>query len=206
MLSRRRFGYDGSKPSSYSVRHAYMKTPLTLLLFFLVGAFAYADELTVSAKEAIVVAAPDQWTSKEDKSPTATFPAETYRLAPPAGHNAVCLISILDKDNAEFTDSAFLKKIVRGDSRPYVNSPEELAKIELKELNIDGGLGFCANFVDPDMVGKPVKEGSYKTATPILLSIGSKYLIKVTILCDEINGADYQEAIKVVESIRIKNQ
>jgi hypothetical protein len=122
------------------------------------------------------------------------------------GRNAVCLISILDKDKAEFADPQFLKKILRGDSRPYVSSPDELAKLDLKELRIDGGLGFYVNFADPEMVGKPVKRGSYKTATPILLSIGSRYLIKVTIPCDEINGTDYQEAIKIVESIRIKEE
>jgi hypothetical protein len=49
-----------------------------------------------------------------------------------------------------------------------------------------------------------VKPGSYKTATPVLLSLGTKYLLKATILCDEIDGADYREIVKVVESIRIK--
>ena len=53
-------------------------------------------------------------------------------------------------------------------------------------------------------MGKPVQKGSYKTATPIIVGVGSKYLIKVTVLCDDINGADYRDAIKIVESIRIK--
>jgi len=116
------------------------------------------------------------------------------------------LVSIFDKDKQEFADPQFLKKLLRGDSRPYVSSPDDLSKVKFKELKIDGGLGFYANFVDPDLVGKPVERGSYKTATPIILSLGSKYLIKLTILCDEINGADYRDAIKIVESIRIKNE
>jgi hypothetical protein len=65
-------------------------------------------------------------------------------------------------------------------------------------------LGFYANFVDPDLVGKPVKEREYKTATPIILSLGTRYLIKITVLCDEIDGADYRDAIKIVESMAIK--
>jgi hypothetical protein len=134
-----------------------MKTPLTLLLFFFIHALASADELRVSAKQPLVVVAPDQWTSKQEKSPTATFPAETYRIAPPVGRHVVCLISILDKDKAEFADPQFLKTISRGDCRPCVSSPDELAKLDLKELKTDGGLGFYANFVDPDMAGKPVK-------------------------------------------------
>ena len=28
----------------------------------------------------------------------------------------------------------------------------------------------------------------------------------ITVLCDEINGADYRDAIKLVESIRIKTE
>ena len=99
---------------------------------------------------------------------------------------------------------ARVKKILRGDSRPYVTSPDDLPKLELKEVKINGGLGFYANFVDPDLVGKPVEKGNYKTATPVILSLGSKYLIKVTVLCDEINGADYRDALKIVESIRVK--
>jgi len=31
---------------------------------------------------------------------------------------------------------------------------QRLPKIEVKDLKISGGLGFYANFVDPDLVGK----------------------------------------------------
>ena len=84
--------------------------------------------------------------------------------------------------------------------------PDDLSKVELKEVKLNGGLGYYANFVDPELLGKPAKEGSYKTATPIILSLGSSYLIKVTVLCDQINGADYRDAIKLVESIKIKTE
>jgi hypothetical protein len=183
-----------------------MKKSISFLLILSVYGFANADELRVSAKEPVMIVAPNQWTSTTDKSPKGSFPFETYRVEPPASRNAVCLISIFGKDKQEFTDPQLLKKIVRGDSRPYVNSPDELPKLELKELTIHGGLGFYANFVDPDLVGKPMQHGSYKTATPIILCLGSKYLIKVTVLCDEINGADYRDAIKIIESIRIKKE
>ena len=183
-----------------------MKKLIPFLLTLFVASFANANELRVSAKEPVIVVAPDQWKSTKDKSPGGSFPFETYRVEPSAGHNSVCLISILARDKPEFADPQLLKRIVRGDSRPYVNSPAELSKVELKELKIKGGLGFYANFVDPDLVGKPVQVGSYKTATPIILSLGSNYLIKVTLLCDEINGADYRDAIKIVESIRAKKE
>jgi hypothetical protein len=183
-----------------------MKQTTSLLLIVLVCGFARAGDLAVSAKEPVIVVAPDQWQSTKDKSPSSAFPFETYRVVPPTNRNAVCLISMFDKNKQEFTDPQFLKKILRGDSRPYVGSPDELSKLELKEVKIHGGLGFYANFVDPDLVGKPVEKGSYKTATPIILGLGSKYLIKGTVLCDEINGADYRDIIKIVESIRIKKE
>lgn len=165
---------------------------------------AQAGDLRVSSKEPVIVTTPDQWQAAKDKPPTPNFPIETYRLVPPSGRNAICLVSILDKDKKTFADPAFLKTALRGECQPYVKSPDELPKVELKELKIQGGLGFYANFVDPDLVGKPVKPGDFKTATPILLSIGSSYLIKITILCDELGGADYREALKIVESIKVR--
>lgn len=113
------------------------------------------------------------------------------------------MISVLDRNRAEYKNSEVLKRILRGDSLPYLSSSEETTKMEIKELPIQGGLGFYANFVDPDLVGKPVKKGSYKTATPIILSIGPNYLIKVTILCDDLKGCDYNEAVQIVKSIKI---
>ena len=179
------------------------KTILLLLTCFTYG-LANADPLSVSSKEPITVVAPDHWKSTKDKPPSNAFPFEIYRVEPPTGRNAVCLVSAFDKDKPEFADAKFLKKILRGDSRPYVSSPDDLPKLELKEIKINGGLGFYVNFVDPDLVGKPVKQGDYKTATPILMSLGSKYLIKVTLLCDEIDGADYRDLMTIVKSIKIK--
>lgn len=158
----------------------------------------------MSSKEPVVVVAPDSWKATLDTQPGPKFPFETYRVEPGTNRNVVCLVSIYDKDKPQFADAAFLKTLVRADSRPYVSSPEELSKIEVKELKMDGGLGFYANFVDPDLVGKPVVNGSYKTATPIIVSVSSKYLIKVTLLCDEIDGADYREAIGVIKSLKMK--
>ena len=171
-------------------------------------AFAFsatkAAELPVSTDEPVFVVAPDHWTATKTKSPGGRFPFETFRVEAPGDRNVVCLISIYGKDKPEFTDPEFLKTLLRAESRPYVGSPSQLSTIEIEELTIQGGQGFCSNFVDPDLVGKPSQKGNYKTATPVLMSIGTKYLIKLTILCDEINGTDYQDAITIVESIRVK--
>jgi hypothetical protein len=128
-------------------------------------------------------------------------PVETFQVTPAAPRNAVCLITILDKADAEYANPAFLKKILRLECRPYT---EDLAKVEIKDMKIHGGLGVYANFVDPDLVGKPVTLGSYKTATPLYVGLDTRYLIKATILCDDLNGADYREAFQIVESLKAK--
>ena len=180
-----------------------MKTICLLGILFAAG-IVNGGELRVSSKEPVVVVASDTWKSTLDTRPGATFPFETYRLEPSTNRNVVCLVSIYDKDKPQFADAEFLKTLVRADSRPYVSSPAELSKIEVKELKMEGGLGFYANFTDPDLVGKPVVRGSYKTATPVIVSVSSKYLIKISLLCDEIDGADYRDAISVIRSIKMK--
>jgi hypothetical protein len=176
---------------------------LSLILCLCVS--AGADELRVSSKEPVVVVTPPQWKAAKGKAPSDSFPFETYRVVPPASRNAQCLISILAKGRPEFADPQTLKKLLKADSRPYLSSLNEPSKITIKEMKIADGLGFYVNFVDPDLVGKPAKEGSYKTVTPIIVSLGSNYLIKVTILCDAIDGADYRDSLNVVQSIKIKN-
>jgi hypothetical protein len=153
-----------------------------------------------------VVVAPAGWTAAADAPPTGAFPFETRRLVPPGERNAVCMISVLGQDSPKFSQAPMLRTLLKGDCRPYLGSPDEAAKVEIKALAIAGGLGFHADFVDPDLVGKPVVKGTYKTVTPIILSIGTRYLIKATILCDEIGGADYREAIALIESIAIRKE
>jgi hypothetical protein len=181
-----------------------MKRTMALVAILLASAFAGADELHVSSAEPVYVVAPAQWELGTDRAPVNLFPFETYHVVATGGRNALCLISIYAKDKPQFADAEFLKKTLRGDSEPYLSCPGDAAKLEIKQLKIAEGLGFYANFADPDLVGKPVEKGNYKTATPIILSLGSKYLIKVTILCDDLGGADYQDAMKIVESIKIK--
>jgi hypothetical protein len=181
-----------------------MKKVLSLLLLVLACASVKAGELHVATADPIYVDAPAGWKIARNDSPTPTFPMDTYKITAPGDRNLACLVSVLGTNQQGFADAKLLQKIVRGDSRPYVASPRDLAKVEVKDLKINGGLGFYANFVDPDLVGKPVKKGEYKTATPVILSLDTKYLIKVSIFCDDINGADYKEMVKIVESIKIK--
>src|SRR5437762_1027498 len=113
-----------------------MKTTSSLLLIVFACGFARAGDLPISAKEPLVVAAPDQWQSTKVKPPAKAFAFETYRIAPPTDRNVVCLVSIFGKDKPEFADAQYLKKLLREGSRTYAGSAEELSKIELKEMKI----------------------------------------------------------------------
>ena len=62
-----------------------------------------------------------------------------------------------------------------------------------------------ANFTDQNLVGKPPVRGDHKTATSVLIAIGTSHLIKVTILCDDLAGRDYAEAMEIVKSIRVSS-
>ncbi|HEV2692906.1 MAG TPA: hypothetical protein VG347_08435 [Verrucomicrobiae bacterium] len=181
-----------------------MKKTVTLLAILMASVVAQAGELHVSATEPIFVIAPDLWQSAQDRAPVGSFPFETWRLVPPAARNAQCLVSVFDKNKPEFADGQFLKKLLRADCLPYVNSPDDLSKVEIKEMKIKGGLAYYANFVDPDLVGKPVVKDSFKTSTPVILGLGTNYLIKVTIFCDQINGPDYRDSVNIVESMKTK--
>jgi hypothetical protein len=163
-----------------------------------------AAEIRLSDTENLAINAPDGWTARPDRAKDPFWPFVTIRISPGGERNAVCLISILDKNREEFKDPETLRRILLLDTRPYVPSAEDRKKVEFKKLTIAAGLGFYANFTDPDLVGKPIKKGSYKTATPLVISLGSDYLIKATILCDDLDGPDYAEALKIVESLKVK--
>jgi hypothetical protein len=174
--------------------------PSFVLITLLLGD-ASAAELKISPSDPVVVSAPSGWAMGQESAPRGAFPFATVRITASGERNAVCMISVLDRARPEFKNREVLKRILRGDSRPYLTSAT--ANVEIKELPISGGLGFYANFIDPDLVDKPIKKGSYKTATPLILSLGEAYLIKVTILCDDLQSRDYREALQIVKSARI---
>jgi len=157
----------------------------------------------ISSIEPLVVSLPSGWEAGEVQPPSPVFPFETTRLAPDGDRNAACMISPLAKDRPDLTTREALDFLVRNDSRPYWEPGQRAADIEVKELPISGGIAMFANFTDQILVGKPPVRGDYKTATSVLVAIGTSHLIKVTILCDDLAGREYAEALEIVKSIRV---
>jgi len=182
-----------------------MKIITALFSLLLLLAHASAAELKIAAGEPLVVETPAGWVSVPATPPGAPRGAATVRIVAPGERNAACMISIVAKNREEFKDPKALKRVLRGACGAYLSSPAEAEKMEVKELPIQGGLAFYANFTDPDLVGKPIKKESYKTATPIVLSIGAGYLINITIFCDDLKSRDYTEALEMVKSLKLAN-
>lgn len=135
-------------------------------------------------------------------SPYKETPVESYQISPPEGRNAACFIYVYNT-KADSTDPQFLKNALRKSSSDVEKSPEKLAKIEYKKLDIEGGVGYFANFIDPDLIGKPVISGNYKAVTPMVVSLDPTHIITILLLTDEIGGPDYQEAMKFVRSVKL---
>jgi hypothetical protein len=154
-------------------------------------------------KEPIVFNIPENWKLAKGKIPK-TPKALAYMLSSPAARNAQCSISIENSEMNSADTEKLLKKLLSDDCKPYLSPPDSLSKLEFKEIKLKEGLGLYMNFIDPDMIGKHVKIGSYKTVTPIVLSMGSKYLVRATIFCDDISGEDYMKIMKMIETMSLK--
>jgi hypothetical protein len=180
-----------------------MNRLLWLIAFCISLTCTHAAVLRLSSVEPVLVTAPAGWTATQFKPAARDFPFESFRIAPAGDVNAVCLVSIVGKNDERFDDKELLQKAVKLNSRPFVKTEKELESVDLHELKIHEGAGYYADFVDPDLVEKPVKKGSYKVATPVMVNLGKKYLIKLTILSDKVDGPEYKELIKVVETLRV---
>ena len=180
-----------------------MNRILWLVAFCIALTSSRAAVLRISSDEPVLVTAPAGWTATKHKSATRDFPFESFRIAPAGDVNAVCLVSIIGKNDERFNDKELLQKAVKLNSRPFVNSAKEIESVELHELKINEGAGYYADFVDPELVGKPIKKGNFKVATPVVVNLGKKYLIKLTILTDQVDGPEHKELLKVVQTLRV---
>lgn len=166
-------------------------------------ASAFAENRPRTSLGSLTVELPAGWTLTADEKMNAKFPFETYRLESEANRNSVLLVSIVGRDNVEFTNTTVLKRIILAECRPYLPSPEAVNSVEVKRFAAGAIVGFYANFIDPDLVGKPLQPGNHKTATPMILHLGSSHLIKATVLCEELTGADYATALQIIGSIQV---
>ena len=125
----------------------------------------------------------------------------TLRYAPGGAQNAAILLSLLPPKNFDINDVATVRKLHLAMCRPYLaQSATAPAQTEFK---LNGGFGVYSVFEDPNLAGKPSKPGDYKAAIPIAVSVGGKYFVFATILCDDPAGASQAEAWRFIRSLTL---
>lgn len=149
----------------------------------------------------IEVTAVPGWKSVEPLDagqPPPPFPI--LRYVPADGRNAAILLSLLPANvqGREVTDLASLKRFNLMASRPYLPSPD--AKPAPTELDVPNGIGVYLTNQDPALVGKPVPPNEYRIATTATVLIDGQYLIHATLFYDELDSAEFKEALKILLS------
>jgi len=164
----------------------------TVLSLMLVGS-TRADALG----DAVEVTPPADWMLTSPGQPS---PFPTLRYVPRDGRNATVLLTLIPGDLAKVADSASLKKFHRILQQPYLVTPNDT--VPLTEFKLPQGFGVYAVFEDPDLVGKPVRKGSYKIAAPVAIFLTGGHVIQATVLTDvRENAMDFQQAIKLAQSV-----
>ncbi|MGC4071413.1 MAG: hypothetical protein QM760_02620 [Nibricoccus sp.] len=111
------------------------------------------------------------------------------------------MITVLGRGDGRISDVDALKKVHLQSCRMYLPSPD--AKVEQTLFKVPEGIGFRSTFVDPDLVGKPSKPGDYKVVTPALIRMDNGVIVHVTLFTDDVSGPTFQEALQMVESVKL---
>lgn len=182
-----------------------MKTILFLFLSFLMVPLASGSPVRIFDGERILMTVSEEWKSVPPKPPMRNFPYQTAAFAPVDDGNALFLITLLNNDLKEVPDIAALRELLKVASVPYVKTPEELERARINRIPVQGGVALYSSFIDPDLVGKPVKKEDYKTATPVIISLRGQFLIQATILCDDLDGDHFKQAFEMLRNTRATN-
>lgn len=178
-----------------------MKIFLPLFLCLCAGSALRADVLA----NVVEITPPSSWMKTDPRGPgEPSSPLPTLRYAPKDGRNAMVLLTFVPPEYAQVTELESLKKFFRQIAGPYLPTPE--AKLMAEEVKLPAGVGIFATFEDPRLVGEPVKKGTYKCATPVAVLLTGGGTLHITILTDSKDGADLQEAFKIVQSAKLTGQ
>lgn len=160
--------------------------------------------LKLAGEDPLVVDAPDGWTVHELTIPG--VPIKSSLIGPPITDyvSGKVMISVIGRNKGNYSKAETLKDMLRRSIAPYLAAPGDEEKFPIKTLKIQGGLGFYANCKNPDPLEELVNKNFPKSSTPVYISIGEAYLISASIHCDDLQAKDYQQALQLLSSIRVK--
>jgi hypothetical protein len=128
-------------------------------------------------------------------------PFPTVRFVPVDNRNAELLVTLIPMEITKVSDAASLRMFHRGLCAPMMTSLDQ--RLNVSELKLAQGSGVYTTFEDPDLVGKPVKRGSYKAATPVALWLPPDVVLQVTLFTDTVSGPDVEEGLKILTSAKL---
>lgn len=77
-------------------------------------------------------------------------------------------------------------------------------KYTVEEFYSRQGFGFYCTFTDPNLVGKPPVKDDFKHATYGVVRLAPRVYVAVTLLADDLEGADYQALLGAVEGMELR--
>lgn len=169
-----------------------------LAIFSLTAAVAETVDLGAHGKVNLDV--PEGWTSDVQRHP-AGF---NLTVRPKSEANAACKITVMLLDSENDVPYAEMEKRWLGTLAPFVEGSVEKSAEPVK-LHLKSGNGVYAIFTDASLVGKPVQPKNYKVMAPGAIKLTKEVLISTTIFCDDKNGKEFADLVKMLESISLDN-
>jgi hypothetical protein len=174
-----------------------MKKFLALFLLTAGALLAQSETISLGSHGKLTLYISDKW-----RFETSDFgDRQLIGIKPKDGKtNADCTFTITYPDVDRFDTKARLKLRTEVDGAKYEDQSVE-GKAYGKPFNLTAGYGFHCDFTDPQLVGKPPKEGDYKTISVGLIHLAPDILIEVVIQADGFSSAPYNDLLGAIEGM-----
>ena len=177
-----------------------MKKLFFLFVLSVAGLWAQSEKIDLGGRGKLTIYLADTWTFE-----TSDFgDRKIVKISPKgSGVNAHCEMTITFPETDRFDTNARLKMRVEIDGMKFADQSVE-GKARAQEFSLRSGSGFYCNFTDPNLVGRPAKQGDYKTISVGLIRLAPDVLIEVAINADGFNSAPYNDLLGAIEGMEFK--
>ena len=182
-----------------------MKPLLLTAALFASAVSALALSVNLPSGLSVEFTLPDKWTAAVLPAGVGAEMGKTVRYVPPGGANASVFLSFLPASDELMTDAAALKDIHETGCQRYVDGSVE-GRITAREIRVETGRGYHSSFTDKAMVNQPSQKDEYKTVTFATIYLGNGVLATVSILTDDLNGAEHAAGMRLMESLKVRKK
>jgi hypothetical protein len=180
-----------------------MKKFLLLAALLASAASAVAVGIVLPSGQTAEFTLPDKWTAAAVPGGAGAEIGKTVRYVPPGGANASVFLSFLPTSEELMSEATALKDMHETGCQRYVDGSVE-GRITSREIRVDSGRGYYSSFTDKAMVNRPPQKEEYKTVTFATIYLGNSVLATVSILTDDLNGAEHAAGMRLMESLKVR--